>query len=454
VILTEPTDEQLIRQFADTGDDDAFALIVRRNIDWVYSMSLRLTHGDHAAADDIAQAVFILLARKSRLLGSNAVLRRWLFVSTRLCFRAVQRHEQRLRARERRSVALREVTQQSEFPDWDALSPSLDALVARLGAGDRDVILMRFYQGMSFARIGGALRISEDAARKRLARAVERLREMLARRGITSAAVALATLLAEQTTRAAPESVATGAASHGAAGGVSEYARLHAIARSAIALKRTTLLTRFAAAMLVLMLCATGVLLINRARPATSQTSVVQSIASSAQTATNPPSARGPAAPGRTIRALSRGAIGGAPSLVAPGDAVNLDFRSVSRGLPLDVVSVRITYSTNASPTAVKLQLPTGEILTVPMLSPNATAFEWYNPAVVEQRLLGQIPHAQLPQALRNELSTDGILNARLWIEGATSPGTFYQLAASVEAYDSPVPVPSEPHENPSKGTR
>jgi hypothetical protein len=72
------------------------------------------------------------------------------------------------------------------------------------------------------------------------------------------------------------------------------------------------------------------------------------------------------------------------------------------------------------------------------MLAPNSTVFEWYNPAVVEQRLLGQIPHAELTQGLRDELGADGILNARVWIEGAASPGTFYQLAASVEAYDSP----------------
>jgi RNA polymerase sigma factor (sigma-70 family) len=335
VILTEPTDEQLIRQFADTGDDDAFAQVVRRNIDWVYSMSLRLAHGDHAAADDISQAVFILLARKSRTMGSNAVLRRWLFVSTRLCFRALQRQERRLRARELRSAQLRRDAEPSCPPDWQLLAPSLDALVAKLASADRDAILMRFYLGMSFAKIGEALRISEDAARKRLARAVERLRKMFARRGITSAAVALATLLAEQTTRAAPASVAAGAAVRGAADALSEHARLHAVVRSAIALNRATVLARIAVAMLMMMAGAIGVLLLNRARSGTSPTSaaVAQSSGSPVVAATNPPSARGLAGARRTIRAISSGTIGGAPSRVAPGDMVTLDFRSISRGL-------------------------------------------------------------------------------------------------------------------------
>ncbi|HVT82051.1 MAG TPA: hypothetical protein VHM90_15520, partial [Phycisphaerae bacterium] len=298
-------------------------------------------------------------------------------------------------------------------------------------------------------------------ARKRLARAVERLRKMFARRGITSAAVALAALLAEHTTRAAPASVAAGAAMHGAAldaaalrgaaRGVSEDARLHAIARSAVAMNRATMLGRIAVALVALMVTAAGVLTVTRVRQATSPANsiVVQSTISPAGTTTNPPSARGQAGAGRTIRALSRGTIGGAPSHAPPGNAVTLDFRPVSRGLPLEVVSMRITYSGNANPSAVKLQLSSGEILTVPMLASNTTVFEWYDPAAIEQRLLGQIPHAELPQGLRNELSADGILNARLWIEGATSPGTYYQLAASVEAYDPPLPAPSESQDNP-----
>lgn len=144
------------------------------------------------------------------------------------------------------------------------------------------------------------------------------------------------------------------------------------------------------------------------------------------------------------IRGLSKGVIGGIPPKSAPGDPFSFDYRAIASGLPLDIASIRITFSSNVAPTALKLQLSSGELLTVPMLSSTVSIFEWYNPVYIDPSLLTQIPHAPLTSGWWNELSPDGVLNARVWVEGAPTTGSFYSLSAALEASDAPLaPEPS-----------
>jgi hypothetical protein len=149
------------------------------------------------------------------------------------------------------------------------------------------------------------------------------------------------------------------------------------------------------------------------------------------------------AADAAMIKALSKGVLAGMPPKSAPGDPISFDYRSISSGLPLELVSLRITYSDGISFSSLNLQLSTGELLSVPMLASGTCVFEWYNPQYVDPALLTQIPHAPLTQGLWNELSPDGVLDAHVWIDGATATGSFYQLAATVEAWDQPNPEPS-----------
>jgi hypothetical protein len=149
------------------------------------------------------------------------------------------------------------------------------------------------------------------------------------------------------------------------------------------------------------------------------------------------------AADGAMIKALSKGVIAGVPPKSEPGDPISFDYRSISSGLPLELVSLRITYSDGISFSSLNLQLSSGELLSVPMLAGGTCIFEWYNPVYRDPALLNNIPHAELTPGLWNELSPDGVLNANLWIDGASSTGSYYQFAASLEAWDRPNPEPS-----------
>lgn len=224
-------DVELLRRHAGGGGGapQAFAELVRRHVDWVYSSALRQVRGDRHLAEDVTQAVFVLLARKCKSLGHKASLTGWLFHAVRYSAAHAVRAEARRRRHERRAAAMATETRPSpegEGPAWERLAPALDELVARLRDDDRRAVLLRFYQRKSMAEVGAALGVSEDAAKKRVAKAVERLRALFAHRGLAPGGLALstpalaATLLAN-TTHAAPTSAAAGAMTVAARGAAS-----------------------------------------------------------------------------------------------------------------------------------------------------------------------------------------------------------------------------------------
>lgn len=219
-------DTALLRQYAEDGSESAFTELVRRHIDLVYTVGLRRTGGDAFAAADISQQVFTKMARHASRLSRHTVLSAWLHVATRNAAVDLMRAEQRRKAREATAVSLQAAT--GLPPEWEKIRPLLDSAVDDLPDADRAVVVLRFMQQKPFADIGRVLQLSEDAARMRTERALDKLRGLLVRRGIDSTSAALTIILANQPLIAAPAGVAAmvSAQSLAAAGGVGGVAAL------------------------------------------------------------------------------------------------------------------------------------------------------------------------------------------------------------------------------------
>jgi RNA polymerase sigma factor (sigma-70 family) len=198
----------LLRRYAEEGSEAAFTELVRRHIDLVYSAALRRTGGDTHLATDVAQQVFIALARNARKLSDHTVLSAWLHTATRNAALNLMMSEQRRKAREQAAFALEPAGAIANEPNWDRMRPVLDAAIDELPESDRAVVVLRFLERRPFATIGAALHVSEDAARMRTERALEKLRAALSRRGITSTAAALGAIVAAQPLMSAPAGLA------------------------------------------------------------------------------------------------------------------------------------------------------------------------------------------------------------------------------------------------------
>jgi RNA polymerase sigma factor (sigma-70 family) len=198
-------DATLLRQYATNRSEAAFAELVRRHVDLVYSAALRQVAGDTHLAMDIAQSVFTDLANKAAAVANCPVLAGWLHTSTHYAAAKAVRSEQRRRLREQQAHAMQELINNSaRDAEWSRLRPVLDTAIRQLPPEDRDAILLRFFEGRAFAVIGERLRLTENAARMRVERSLEKLRHELARRGISSTSGALATVLISQAVTAAP----------------------------------------------------------------------------------------------------------------------------------------------------------------------------------------------------------------------------------------------------------
>ena len=210
-------DEQLLRQYVADGSEAAFGELVARHVNLVFSAALRRAAGDTHLAQDVAQMVFGDLARKARFLPKQVVLAGWLHRATQYAAAQLLRTEHRRHAREQEAVAMNALESEPS-PDWEQIRPALDAALDRLDRPERDALLLRYFEQRSLAEVGRALGSSEDAARKRVARALEKLRADLIRRGVTTTAGALCAALAANAVQAAPAGLAATLASASLAG--------------------------------------------------------------------------------------------------------------------------------------------------------------------------------------------------------------------------------------------
>lgn len=209
---TMTQDNELLRRYLD-GSQDAFAELVHSHIGMVHGSAVRMLSGDTHLADEVTQTVFTSLARKSASLVSHRSLVGWLYLSTHHEAAKAVRSEQRRRVREQKAHAMQQIESEGPAtPEWEALRPILDDTLRQLKDADREALLMRFFEARSLAEVGRGLGVNENAARMRVDRALERLRDRLARRGLASSAAALGTVLVAQTPAVVPLPLVTAVA--------------------------------------------------------------------------------------------------------------------------------------------------------------------------------------------------------------------------------------------------
>jgi uncharacterized protein (TIGR03435 family) len=171
-------------------------------VDKVYSVALRHTRNAHAA-EEITQAVFVILAKKSGRLGGKVILSGWLYETARLTALTFIRSEIR-RARREQEAYMQTALNETTSEVWPHIAPLLDDALAGLSAADRHAVVLRYFDGKSLGEVGAALGASEGAAKKRVTRAVEKLRRFFTKRGVTLTATVLTAAISANSVQAAP----------------------------------------------------------------------------------------------------------------------------------------------------------------------------------------------------------------------------------------------------------
>ena len=227
--MQEMDDMALLRTYVQQSSDEAFAALVKRHVNLVYSAAWRKT-GSPDAAGEITQAVFIVLARKAGRLRPGTILSGWLWQTARLT------SDNFLRAEIRRARREQEAFRQAEPAEpaaelWPHILPLLDDALARLGEKDRNALTLRFFEGRDFKAVGAALGTGEDAAKMRVSRALEKLRKFFARRGVTSTVAVIAAAMSAHSLQAAPATLAGSATAAALAQGAAPAAATLTLAK-------------------------------------------------------------------------------------------------------------------------------------------------------------------------------------------------------------------------------
>ena len=205
--MAELTDHELLTRFACTGEEAAFAAFVTRHVNLVWSAARRFT-GDDTLASEVTQAVFIILAQKAGGISAKSVLTGWLYQTARLTAANALKENCRRQQREHQAYMEATLTPNETNEAWQQLAPVLDEAMHALRTADRDAVLLRFFENKTLADVGAALGVTEDAARVRVNRALDKLRALLAKQGIKFGATAIATAVAANAVSAAPAALA------------------------------------------------------------------------------------------------------------------------------------------------------------------------------------------------------------------------------------------------------
>ena len=207
-------DLTLLREYGRSNSEAAFAALVSRYVNLVYSVALRQA-GNADLAEEVTQAVFIILARKAGSLGNKTILPGW------LCRTARYAGANALKIQRRRQRREQEAFMQSQFDQpelshrrgadaetWTQIAPLLDAAMEKLGRKDHDALVLRFFENRNFKQVGAVLGASEDAAKMRVSRSLEKLRNFFTKRGISSTTAILASEISAHSVQVAPVALA------------------------------------------------------------------------------------------------------------------------------------------------------------------------------------------------------------------------------------------------------
>ena len=197
----------MLRDYAERRSETAFAEVVRRHVDLVYSAALRMV-GDTHLAEDVTQAVFMALAQRAGQLANRPVLCGWLHLTARNLAANAVRSDVRRRMREQEAAAMNELLSAEADTLWEQIAPQLDAALGELNEADRDAVLLRYFEKKSAQEMAVILGSSAEAAQKRVSRAVERLRESFAKRNVTIGASGLIVLITVNAVQSAPAGLA------------------------------------------------------------------------------------------------------------------------------------------------------------------------------------------------------------------------------------------------------
>lgn len=200
--------QALLMEYANGGSERAFRDLVASYVSFVFSTALRIVGGDRPLAEDVTQAVFTDLARKASSLPKDVRLGGWLHRHTCFIARKTLRRERRRIAREKRAVEMHGIEDYTEA-NLAQLALVLDEVINDLAEADRNAIVLRFFEEQDFRSIGETLGSSEDAARMRVSRAVEKMGVLLKRRGIVLTAAGIGFVLSGKLATAAPTGLAT-----------------------------------------------------------------------------------------------------------------------------------------------------------------------------------------------------------------------------------------------------
>jgi RNA polymerase sigma factor (sigma-70 family) len=202
-------DLTLLREYARNNSEEAFAALVSRHVNLVYSVALRQVRDPHLAGE-ITQAVFIILARKADALGPQIILPGWLCRTARYASAnalTIQRRRQR-REQEAHMQSILNEAEPMQEETWNQIAPLLDGAMEQLGQKDHDALVLRFFENKNFAEVGAALGASEDAAKMRVNRALEKLRKFFTKRGVSSTTAILAGTISANSVQASPVTLA------------------------------------------------------------------------------------------------------------------------------------------------------------------------------------------------------------------------------------------------------